>query len=69
MRVQRTRRVSELVRLFEHCGEVLELNIRKGEKRKYALITMRDGDADDAIRQLNGRRWGEDRLTVEQSKW
>ena len=61
--------VSELVRLFEGCGEVTEVKIRQGEKKKYALITMPDGDAEDAIKQLNGRHWGEDRLTVEQSKW
>jgi RNA recognition motif-containing protein len=61
--------VSELVRLFEGYGEVTEVKIRQGEKRKYALITMHDMDAEDAIKKLNGQRWGGDRLTVEQSKW
>jgi RNA recognition motif-containing protein len=61
--------VSELVRLFEGYGDVLELKIRQGEKRKYALITMRDMDAEDAIKQLNGQVWGGERLIVEQSKW
>jgi RNA recognition motif-containing protein len=61
--------VSELVRLFEGYGDVLEFKIRQGEKRKYALITMRDMDAEEAIKQLNDQRWCGDRLTVEQSKW
>jgi RNA recognition motif-containing protein len=61
--------VSELVRLFEGCGEISELKIRQGEKTKYALITMHDMDAEDAIKKLNGQRWGGDRLIVERSKW
>ena len=61
--------VSELVRLFEGYGDVLEFKIRQGEKRKYALITMRDMDAEEAIKKLNGRRSGTDRLIVEQSQW
>jgi RNA recognition motif-containing protein len=62
-------RLSDLLRLFEDYGEVLELKVRQGEKRKYALVTMRDMDAEEAIKKLNGRRWESDRLIVEQSQW
>jgi RNA recognition motif-containing protein len=62
-------RLSELADVFEECGEVLEVKMRQGEKNKYALVIMHDGDGERAIEQLNGQSLRGHRLAVEESKW
>jgi hypothetical protein len=43
--------------------------MRDGSKRKYALITMGDGDAERAMRQLDGQALRDQRLSVAESMW
>ena len=64
-----TTRLSELAEFFEDCGQVLEVKMRQGEKNKYALVTMYDGDGERTIERLNGQNWRGNRLVVEESKW
>ena len=62
-------RLSELADMFEECGTVLEVKMRDGEKNKYAIVTMYDGDGERTIERLNGQNWRGHRLVVEESKW
>jgi RNA recognition motif-containing protein len=55
----------DLETLFRKCGELLDVKILAG----YAFIEMlHEGDAEYAIKRLNGRWWNGRRLKVTQKR-
>jgi hypothetical protein len=61
--------LSEIVSLFEGCGEVLDARMRQSVKGKYFLLTMWYCDAERAIKRFDGDNWNDQRLTVQESIW
>ena len=62
-------KVSEVADLFEDCGQVNWVRLKKGEKRAYAVVEMPDFDAQRAIQELDGTEWKGRRLEVTESRW
>jgi RNA recognition motif-containing protein len=50
----------DLARLFAKYGPVLRVSMREAKQRRYALITMIEGDADRAIEALSGEEMAHD---------
>jgi RNA recognition motif-containing protein len=62
--------VSEIAELFEGCGKVTSVRLKKGEKRAYAIVEMSDDfGAERAIQELDGTVWEGRTLEVSESKW
>ena len=64
---------SDLKTLFENFGTVMDVYIaedwRTGERASYAFVEMpNDGEAEEAIEKLNGRRWNGRWLKVSEKR-
>jgi RNA recognition motif-containing protein len=64
-----TRRMNEedLALIFARYGPVIRVTLRDGPKRRYALVTMPDKEADVAIEKLDGQEFDGMRIEVEES--
>jgi len=62
--------VARLAQLFLDYGDVEAVRIRKGQKRVYGIVEMsRESDANEAIRELDGKDWLGQRLEVKESTY
>ncbi len=62
----------ELKQKFSEFGNVLSARIvsdkYSGKSRGFGFVDMEDADADKAIAAVNGQKWGERELTVNEAK-
>ena len=62
--------VARLADLFLNYGNVEAVRVRKGQKRVYGIVEMpRESDANEAIRDLDGKDWFGQRLEVKESTY
>lgn len=57
---------ADLRRLFSRCGTVSEVLIHSSPRYRFALVDIPRGDAAEAAKYLNGKRWRGRELRVEQ---